>query len=256
MTKMDKHVPGTVCWVDLMASDAEKARAFYGAVFGWKFDVGGPEMGHYAMAQIDGRNVCGIGSMPPGAQFPSVWSTYFETTDVDASIAKAKELGGNVVMGPMDVMEAGRLAFLVDSTGAHFGLWQSKAHTGAQLVDEPNTMCWREVNTREAAKAIDFYCKLFGLEPKKLPGDMEYWTLHKGPTTVGGVMQMTKEWEGVPPHWMNYFAVDDTDAALKKIEAAGGKVSVPPFDTPYGRMSVVNDPNGAAFTVIKMTGKS
>lgn len=256
MTKMDKHVPGTVCWVDLMASDAEKARAFYGAVFGWKFEVGGPETGHYAMATVDGRNVCGIGSMPPGTQMPSVWSTYFETADVDASIAKAKELGGNVVMGPMDVMDAGRLAFMVDSTGAHFGLWQSKAHTGAQIVDEPNAMCWREVNTPDAAKAIDFYSKLFGLEPKKLEGDMQYWTLHKGPTTVGGVLQMTKEWEGVPPHWMNYFAVDDTDAAIQKIRAAGGKVSVPPFDTPYGRMSVVNDPNGAVFTVIKMTGKA
>lgn len=253
MTKLDKHVPGTVCWVDLMTTDAEKARAFYGSVFGWTFDVGGPEMGHYAMAQIDGRNVAGIGGQPPGSTFPPAWSVYFETADLDQSIEKAKGLGGAVVTGPMDVMDAGRLAYLVDSTGAHFGLWQSKSHTGAQIVDETHAMCWREVNTRDADKAVDFYCKLFGLEPKKL--DMEqtaYFTLHKGPTTVGGVMQMTKEWEGVPPHWMNYFAVADTDATIAKITAVGGKVSVPPFDTPYGRMAVVNDPMGAAFSVIKL----
>ena len=77
--------------------------------------------------------------------------------------------------------------------------------------------------------------------------------MHKGPTTVAGVMQMTKEWAGIPPHWMSYFAVENTDAAAAKVQALGGKVSVPPFDTPYGRIAVVNDPTGAVFSIIKMT---
>ena len=256
MTKIDKHPPGTVTWVDLMTSDPEKARAFYTSVFGWQFEVGGPETGGYAMAKLDGRNVGGIGGYPPGQQMPPAWSVYFASDDLDATIAKAKQLGANVMMGPMDIMDQGRLAFFIDPTGAAFGVWQAMKHTGAQTIDEPGAMCWREVNTRDAKGAIDFYAKLLGLEPKKLEGGMEYWTLHKGPTTVGGVMAMTKEWEGVPPHWMNYFAVKDTEAACKAIEAAGGKVSVPSFDTPYGRIAVVNDPQGAVFSVIKMTNPS
>jgi predicted enzyme related to lactoylglutathione lyase len=123
------------------------------------------------------------------------------------------------------------------------------------VIDEAGAMTWREVNTPDAAKARDFYGKVFGLEARKLEGQMEYWTLHKGDTTVGGVLQMTKEWAGVPPHWMNYFAVPDADAAAKKIAELGGKVSVPPFDTPYGRIAVVNDPTGAVFSVVRLPKK-
>jgi uncharacterized protein len=170
-------------------------------------------------------------------------------------VAKVKELGGSLVMGPMDVMEEGRLAFLADPTGAHFGVWQARRHRGAQVIDEPGAMAWREVNTPDAEKARDFYGALFGLESKKLEGPMTYWTLHKGEDTVGGVLQMTKEWVGVPPHWMTYFAVADADAAVKRVAELGGKVSVPPFDTPYGRISVANDPTGAVFSVVQLPAK-
>jgi predicted enzyme related to lactoylglutathione lyase len=256
MTKIDKHVPGTVTWVDLMTTDPTGVQKFYGELFGWTFDIGGPETNHYAMAKLGGANVGGVGPQPPGAQFPPAWSVYFASDDVDATIAKVKELGGNLVMGPMDVMEEGRLAFFADPTGAHFGVWQAKRHHGAQVIDEPGAMCWHEVATPDAAKARDFYCRLFGLEPQKMQTDQanfEYYTLHKGPKVVGGVLQMTKEWAGVPPHWMSYFAVADTDDAAKKITALGGKVSVPPFDTPYGRIAVVNDPSGAVFSIIKQS---
>jgi len=254
MTKTDKHDPGTVTWVDLMTTNPEAARTFYGALFGWTFDIGGPESGGYAMAKYEGRNTAGIGGQPPGAQFPPAWSVYFGTSDLDATVAAVKEGGGTLVMGPMDVMEEGRLAFFADPTGAHFGAWQPKRHHGAQLVDEPGAMTWFEVNTRDAAKARDFYSRVFGLEAKKLEGGMptEYWTLHKGPRTVAGVLQMTKEWEGVPPHWMTYFAVADLDVAVKRIPELGGTISVPPFATPYGRMAVVTDPAGAAFSIIKL----
>ena len=255
MTKIDKHAPGTVTWVDLMSSNPEKARAFYAGLFGWTFEVGPAETGFYAMAKLGGANVAGVGGQPPGAQMPSAWNLYFATDDVDATVARAKELGGSLVMGPMNIMEEGRLAFLADPTGAHFGLWQARRHTGAQVIDEPGAMVWREVNTPDAAKARDFYGKLFNLEAKKLEGPMEYWTLHRGDQTVGGVLQMTKEWEGVPPHWMTYFAVPSADAAVQKITELGGKVSVPPFDTPYGRISVVNDPTGAVFSIVQQPAR-
>ena len=256
MTRIDTHPAGTPTWVDLMSSDPERARRFYGELFGWTFQVGGPETGHYATAQRDGCNVAGIGSPPPGAQAPALplWNLYFATDDADATAAKVQALGGAVVTAPMDVMDAGRLAFFTDPTGAGFGVWQARAHRGAQIVDEPGTMCWREVNTPDAPRACEFYGKVFGLEPKKLEATagFDYWTLHRGPITAGGVLQMTNEWAGVPPHWMTYFAVEDTDAAAKRVVDLGGKVSVPPFDSPYGRISVVNDPGGATFSIIKL----
>lgn len=254
--QIDKHTPGSICWVDLMTNDAEKARTFYKQLFGWSVEVGGPESGHYGIASLRDKMVAGIGPIPPGAQFPPAWSVYFQSDNVDTTVAKVTEQGGKVMMPPMDVMEEGRMAVCIDPTGATFGVWQSKRHTGAKLIDEPGAMTWFEVHTREAAKARDFYCKVFGLEPKKLEGNMEYYTLHKGPKTVAGVMQMTKEWEGIPPHWGTYFAVADTDASVKQVTALGGTVRVPPFDTPYGRISVVTDPTGAVFSLVKLPAKS
>ncbi len=69
----------------------------------------------------------------------------------------------------------------------------------------------------------------------------------------GGVMQMTKEWgDPLPPsHWMTYIAVDDVDVSANKVKEMGGGVCVEPFDAPgVGRMSVVNDPAGATFSLI------
>jgi predicted enzyme related to lactoylglutathione lyase len=80
-------------------------------------------------------------------------------------------------------------------------------------------------------------------------GPSNYWTLHNGPDTVCGVMQMGAE---VPAHWNLYLAVADAEVAVKNVEDLGGKVLQPFFDTPYGRMSVVEDPQRAQFCVIKL----
>lgn len=254
MTTVEQHAPGTVTWVDLMTPDIDGARRFYGEVFGWGFSVGPAETGHYTMARVQGDNVAGMGQMPPGSPFPSAWTVYFGSADVAAAAAKIGELGGRVMFGPMDVMEEGRMVVAADASGAVFGLWQAGKHHGAGRIDEPGAMCWREVNVRDLSVARAFYTGLFGLEARPMPGMPFYETLHRGETTVGGIMRMDEQWPAeVPAHWMTYFAVDDTDAALRRVENAGGKVCVPPFDTPYGRMAVVGDPWGATFSIMTMT---
>jgi predicted enzyme related to lactoylglutathione lyase len=65
-------------------------------------------------------------------------------------------------------------------------------------------------------------------------------------------MKFSPQMHGQHPRWNTYFDVADTDASVKKLESLGGKVMAPPFDTPYGRMSAVFDPTGAAFCLIKM----
>lgn len=253
MSKIDRHAPGTISWGDLMTPDLEGAKKFYGDLFGWTFAGGDDEkMGFYTHCQLDGLRAAGMGKLPPDAMVPSAWSIYFATEDADALAARIRESGGEVMAGPTDVMDFGRMVVARDPTGAAFGAWQAKSHTGAEIADEPGAMCWHEVNTRDAAKAKDFYGTIFGLETRKMdaPG-MTYYTLHQGAKTAGGVLQMDESWPAeMPPHWMIYFAVQDTDAAAAKIESLGGKVGVKPFDTPYGRMAVATDPWGAHFTVM------
>lgn len=91
---------------------------------------------------------------------------------------------------------------------------------------------------------------MFNLAPNKMEG-MEYYIMQHSDDMICGVMQMDENWEGIPPHWMGYFTVDDTDAAIERAVAAGGKVMVPAFDMAYGRMAVIADPMGAAFSIVK-----
>ena len=131
---------GTPCWVDLGTGDIPKAISFYSSQFGWTVQQGGPEVGGYSMAQLDGRNVAGLGPVmgPPGT--PSGWATYFASSDVDATAVKVESAGGTLLMEPMDVMDAGRMLFAADTTGATFGAWQARNHTGAQVANVPGAV--------------------------------------------------------------------------------------------------------------------
>ncbi|HRE90463.1 MAG TPA: VOC family protein, partial [Myxococcota bacterium] len=224
-----------------------------GELFGWSFDIQGPEYGNYAVAMKDGGVAAGMGQLPPDAGFPPSWTVYFAVESADAAAGAAAQQGGQVMMPPMDVGTQGRMAILVDKTGAVFGVWQPKDHTGATIVQEPGSMAWCEVNTRDAAGARAFYEGTFGLSTKPIEagGGTEYYTMHLGELTVAGILQMTAEWGELPPHWIAYFAVEDTDASAERVKALGGKVMHGPFDTPYGRMAVVMDPQGAVFSIIK-----
>ncbi len=109
------------------------------------------------------------------------------------------------------------------------------------MEGEHGGLAWSEVNTRDAAAACDFYGKLFGLTPHKLE-DQEYFIMQRDEEMFFGVLQMDEQWGDLPPHWMGYFAVDNTDAALERVLAAGGSIGAPAVDTPYGRMAVIARP--------------
>lgn len=257
MSNVDGHDAGTPTWFDLMTPDLAGAQKFYGELFGWTFIQGTAETMYYTMCQKNGRNAAGMGKRPEDAPYPTSWSVYFDSKDVDATAAKIREFGGQLMMEPMDVMDQGRMLVCVDPTGAVFGFWQGRSHKGAQVVDEHGAMTWCEVNTRDGAKAAAFYEKVLDVEPQSIPMEMPglvYYTLNKGGKPAAGVMQMNAQWpDSIPPHWMPYFAVDSAEDACEKIKALGGNVMHGPFDSPYGRIAVVMDPYGAAFSIIKLS---
>lgn len=249
MTNIDKHQVGTPSWFDLMTPDIEKARAFYKGIFGWDYEVNGPEAGHYSLAKVSGRNAAGMGSMPPGAPYPTAWTVYFNVDNADTAAETIKANGGNVMMGPMDVFEEGRMLIATDPAGAAFGVWQPKKHTGAQVKDVHGTMGWQECHSKDVNKSREFYARTFKLEPVKLPAPgMEYWTFNRGKEQVGGVMQET---QAPMSYWLAYFSVDNTDKAVTAVKTGGGKVMQDPMDTPYGRLAVVQDPFGAVFALVQ-----
>jgi len=248
--------PGTPCWVDLGVEDIPKARAFYSALFGWDIPEGPPEAGGYSVASIGGRPVAGIG--PKGQEeAPCSWTTYLASEDADETAAKIKAAGGQVLVEPMDVMDVGRMMVAVDPGGAVFGVWQARAHTGAQVVNEPGSQIWNENLSRNYEGNKAFYGSVFDYHFGDIGADgMNYATLDLDGRTVGGIGEIgTEQPAQTPASWGTYFAVADTDGAVAKVTELGGSVIAPAWDSPYGRMAVVADDQGALFAVMSTAGE-
>lgn len=253
MTRVISHLANRPIWFELMTRDLDAARHFYGAVLGWQFDISGPEMGYYTVCRIDQAPVAGIGGIARDQDMPTAWMVYFGVSNADDALREVDSAGGRALSPVEEIGAFGRMAIVQDPTGAVFGMWEPGFHTGAGIVDEPGAMAWCEVNTRDAASASAFYQRVFSLTADEMEmHGTPYHTLMQDGDHVGGVLQMTAEWGDLPPHWMAYFAVADADQAKAMVEANGGTVTHGPFPTPYGRICVVQDPQGAMVSLIEL----
>jgi uncharacterized protein len=245
MTRYDHGVPS---WVDIGTPDPQAALRFYGELLGWEGQDMGEEAGHYTIVSKAGKMVGAISpAQDPG---PPRWTTYVNVDDVDAVAKKAESAGGTVVVAPMDVMTAGRMAVFADTTGAVIAAWQPKDHLGAQMVNEPGAFIWSELATSDLAKSKAFYADVFGWG---WGGAEEYAEAQVSGRTIGGVMPRPPEMPAeTPDHWLVYFGTADVDADTKKAGDLGATVLVPPTDIPgTGRFSVLLDPQGAAVALFQ-----
>ena len=258
MQETTEYAPGTFCWVELGTTDGEAAKKFYTELLGWSFtDVPMGPAGVYTMLNQDGKDVGALYTMPEEMTahgVPPHWLSYASVKNADESAAKAKELGGTLMKEPFDVFDVGRMAVVQDPTGAMFAIWQAGTHKGAGLVNLPVSLCWNELTTRDTAKAGDFYTGLFGWQKDAQQMDgMTYTMFVNNGRPAGGMYEPPPEMGDVPPNWLAYFAVNDADATSARAADLGGKVCLPPTDIPnIGRFSVIQDPQGAAFAVIKL----
>jgi predicted enzyme related to lactoylglutathione lyase len=252
MAQFTSYPPNTPSWVDLATPDLDTSKAFYGTLFGWDALEGPPESGGYTMFQKSGKNVAGGMKIMMEGQ-PPAWMTYVNVDDADATTDLAKKAGATVFVEPMDVMDVGRMAVFADTTGAAIGLWQPRAHIGADLANEPGAFCWNELQTRDTAAAATFYHEVFGWATRTSDmGSMTYTEWLRGDDSIGGMMDMPTDVPAeVPAYWLVYFAVEDCDATTAKANEHGGATLVPPTDIMPGRFSVLMDPTGATFGIIK-----
>jgi uncharacterized protein len=277
MPERDGYIPGVPCWIDTSQPDPKAAVAFYGGLFGWQFeDVMPPDAdGEYFIGRIRGGDVAAVGSIPAGAPQMATWNTYIWVESADDTATKVRDAGGQVLMEPFDVMDAGRMAVFADPEGAVFCAWQAKNHKGARIVNEAGSLNFNGLNTRDVEGAKAFYGSVFGWTTLTLDGGAEMWTLpgygdhleqgdpglrkrmaeFGGPTgfedVVASINPIADDRPDVPAHWNVTFAVDDADATAAKAEELGGRVTVPPFDAPWVRMAVIADPAGATFIASK-----
>ena len=254
MPEITGYAQGTPSWVELSITSDTAAVEFYGAIFGWVDDPQpmGPNM-LYHMQKLNGLEAGAIyqqGDEEKGQGVPPHWNTYFTVNAVDEAAENARRAGGNVLFGPMDVFDAGRMAMLQDRQGAAFAVWQPKNHIGCRVKNETGAVTWNELITTDSRDAADFYAGVLGVEAGKAPGPMDYTMFRAGATDVAGIKEIAREMGQVTPNWMVYFDVANIDETFKQAESLGGKVLAPAMDIPgMGRFATLQDPQGAVFSV-------
>ncbi|MEV8535402.1 VOC family protein [Streptomyces sp. NPDC051211] len=248
-----RRIPGTPCWVSLMVHSLGTTEDFYSALFGWEYAPGPDSLGPYVRALLDGKEVAGIGQMPPDRHLPVAWTTYLATDDADETAEAIRCCGGTVAVGPLDAGQAGRMAICSDPAGAVFGIWQASAHIGTRLSGTPGTPVWNELVTQDTTMVGKFYQSVFGHEAQAVDSaELDYLTLHLGGlpvASVHGVGRALPHDRGA--HWMTYFEVADTDRAADQVLDLGGRVVKAPREGALGRLATVADPEGAVFTIVQ-----
>jgi predicted enzyme related to lactoylglutathione lyase len=240
---------GTPTWIDLGIPDLERAMAFYGALFGWDFEVGPPEMMRYTRCLLGGRAVAALAESTGPDPSGFWWNVYLATGDVEATVGRVVDAGGTVVVAPEDLPGQGRMAIARDPVGAQFGLWEGRGFAGCEVVNEPGSLVRNDLITPDPAPARAFYAAVFGftLDGNQDLPDFDFTFLRRPDGhEIGGIMGVP----GAPSSsWATTFEVADTDAVVARAAEAGGSPGTAE-DFVYGRMATITDPFGAEFTVI------
>jgi len=270
---MERSKPGEFNWIDLSALDFDAQSAFYEGLFGWGHTDIVPPLAEleaqgipsaegmtYRMFNSGGHNVGGMSQLSPelvAQGMPSAWNTYVATDDVDVTAAKAADLGGTVVMPPMDVTGFGRMAGIQDPTGAYLFLWKPLLPDETIEYMQPGTLSWTDLTTRDPEKVAAFYAKLLGWDVQPMDaGPTPYWTVNIDGQGEGGIMPMPEMLPAeVPSFWMPYFGTTDIAASFAKAVELGATVLREPAEvTGMLWFAVLADPAGATFALLQALG--
>jgi len=254
MPHVEKHAPGSFCWLELSTPDQNAAKQFYSSLFGWAIDDQPMGPGQfYTMFNIEGRNAAAAATMNAEMRaqgVPPHWMLYMCVNSADDTVAKARQAGAKVFAPPFDVFSFGRMAALADPTGAPFNLWQPKEHTGTGIAGVPGTLCWADLMTSDPQAAGKFYSGVFGWEITPGQDNSGYLHIKNGTEFIGGIPPTEHRPPNVPPHWMIYFLVNDCDASAAKAKQLGAKILMEPKTMEkVGRIAIIDDPQGAGFAL-------
>ncbi len=256
MVGVMKRPIGAPCWIDLLTSDAVRARDFYNEILGWSAGEPSEQFGGYFMFMQDGVPVAGCmqhTTGAPGMEGPNQWGVYLSSTDVKATVEKAVASGGSLRVGPMDIADLGTEAIVADSAGVRIGAWQANQFPGLTTFDQAGAAVWFQVLTSDYAGAVPFYENVFGWQTRVQSDTPEFrdTVLTAGGEDFAGITAAADGdlAPGEPGRWEVFFRVDDVDSALEGISRLGGTVLRAAADTPFGRLAEAADPMGARFNL-------
>lgn len=260
MTIRTGFTDGEICWTDLQTSDVGAAKAFYAALFGWRYeDLPTPDGRSYAQAFLGEDLVTVIAPQNPqqqAATAPGQWNVYFASSDAQELADGLVHAGGTLEFGPEEVGGTGVMVFFAPPGGGTTGAWQAGSHFGAGRGGEPGALAWAELLTPEPRAAVGFFQQLFGHDVTEYPQDDggRYTTLIVNGAEVAGIAAVPAEAAGtLKPGWQVYFGVSSVADTIAAAVAAGGTVLIEPDeDEDAGTIATLEDPQGGVFSVLEL----
>jgi len=245
----DKTARGRFVWHELTVPDSAKAHDFYAKVVGWKMQPFEQDPSYQMFAASTGP----LGGTVVEADTPPHWLHYIGTTDIEATVRRATELGATVVKDIAQIANGGRWARLNDPQGAAFAVYQSTHKPSRQKPPKRGEFSWLELATTDYQAAFQFYAELFGWdkidEVDMGPEFGKYFMFGRNGMPLGGMFNLMPNMQG-GPFWLGYVRVKDVNKAVKKAKAAGATLANGPMEVPGGEwIAQLIDPQGAMFAV-------
>ena len=246
----NKHFEGNFVWHDLLTDDVERAKDFYGSLFNWKFETSTFGEKFYVTIKHDGNSIGGIiyvEELEEEVEY-SQWVGSLSVADVDKAADIFKAADCEFFIEPTDYSNRGRLALVRDPQGAILSILKSSTGDPER---EPiiNRWLWNDLWTDDIEGAVTFYNNLVGFEKKSLSEDANsnysLFTINEKPKA--GLIKIP--FPNVRPNWVPYIAVDNAKEIINKAIELGGRILLEPEGVREGKVAIIADPTGAAFTV-------
>lgn len=240
-------------WYEINTRDSDKSREFYQNVFGYGHTA--MDMGDFSYHMLTRPGTedpfCGLWQLTDEmAGVPNHWGVIFHTPDVDETVRRVKESGGNIVQEPMEIEGVGRIGVCSDDQGGVFSIHQPTESDFKPRPMEERVVTWVEHNSPDADKAVNFYKKVFewDVDAKDMgEGVGMYNMFHADGDYFAGGLRPPGD-EQPPAGWMVYLATDDINNASQRVRDNGGQIIMEAFSIEgVGLLALATDSVGAHF---------
>ncbi len=235
---------GKFVWNDLLTDDVASAKAFYGPLFGWTF----VDMQNYTVVKNNGRNIAGLYRVKDKSESPGAarWLSSLSVPDVDKAATLVTEKGGQVLVGPLEMLARGRGALVSDPQGAQFVLIRAKGGDPEDKEPAIGSWLWHELWSNQTQASLDFYQRLVGYD---YDGELDdYLILLKGENWRAGIRHSSNS--ELEMRWVPVVRVADINDIAARTEKLGGKVVVAPRSTASGHsVALLSDPSDALLLI-------
>jgi uncharacterized protein len=242
-TTKAKAVTGEFAWHDLMTTDVEAAKRFYGELLGWTFERWEGGDSDYPLISSGGEQHGGMLPLEATQVGSPRWMGHVRVPDADDALLRAEAAGGSGTGEPGEMEGVGRWAGIADPRGGTISAFAPAYDTPAS----GKVFAWLELASSDPAAAKAFYAEALGWQTGEMDmGDAGPYGVFKQADgqDVAGITQS----QGGEDVWYPYLTTADVDATTARAKELGATVLLEPISVPgVGRFSILTDPAGARF---------